>query len=86
MSPYHAMGNQVERLHSTLKRMLRIAIDKSPEKWVDILPFVMLAYREMPNKSTGFSPIERMFGSVARGPLTIIKEAWTGTESINCSK
>ena len=36
ISHYHAMGNQVERLHSTLKRMLRCAIDKSPEKWVYI--------------------------------------------------
>ena len=36
ISPYHAMGDQVERLHSTLKRMLRCAIDKSTEKWVDI--------------------------------------------------
>ena len=83
ISPYHAMGNQVERLHSTLNRC---AINKSPEKWVDILPLVMFAYLEVPNESTGFSPIELMFGSVARGALTLIKEDWTGTESINCNK
>ena len=86
ISPYHEMGNQIERLHLTLKRMLRCAIDKSPEKLVDILPLVMFAYCEVPNESTGFISIELMFGSVARGPLTLIKEAWTGTESINCSK
>ena len=54
--------------------MLRCAIDKSPEEWVDILPLVMFAYREAPNESTGLSPIKLMFGSVARGSLTLIKE------------
>lgn len=44
------------------------------DKW---LPFLMFAYREVPQASTGFLPFELMYGWPVQGPLDILKRAWT---------
>ena len=47
--------------------------------WDRMLPFLLFAYREVPHASTGFSPFELIYGRDVRGPLEVLKEAWTGS-------
>ena len=41
-----------------------------------MLPYLLFAYREVPQESTGFSPFELLYGRKVRGPLDILKETW----------
>ena len=58
--------------------MLRKFVSKSQKDWDEYLPYLLFAYREVPQESTGFSPFELFFGRRIRGPLDVLKEAWTG--------
>ena len=76
-SPYHPQTDGlVERFNDTLKRMLRWFI-KAPGAWDELLPYLLFSYREMPQVSTGFSPFELLYGRHVRGPLDVLREAWT---------
>ncbi|KAL5009600.1 hypothetical protein ScPMuIL_011905 [Solemya velum] len=78
-SPYHAQANgQVERFNGTLKKMLRCYAQKEPQNWDKHLPYVLFAYREVPQATTGFSPFELLYGRQVRGPLAILREEWEG--------
>ena len=82
-SPYHPQTDGlVERFNKTLKAMLRkIAADdiKNWDKW---LPFLLFAYREVPQASTGFAPFELLYGRAVKGPLDIVKESWKETKQV----
>ena len=79
-SPYHPQTDgMLERFRATLKAMLRKTCPASKE-WDRWLPYACFAYRDTPHLATGFSPFEVMFGRQVRGPLTIVKEQWTGKE------
>ena len=52
----------------------KVATNK--KDWDKILPFLLFAYREVPQASTGFSPFELVFGRNVRGPLDVVKESW----------
>ncbi|KAJ1123231.1 hypothetical protein NDU88_001704 [Pleurodeles waltl] len=41
-----------------------------------LLPCLLFAYREVPQKGVGFSPFELLYGHSVRGPLSIVKEGW----------
>jgi len=41
-----------------------------------LLPYVLFAYREVPQRTTGFSPFELLYGKEVRRPLEILKEEW----------
>ena len=43
------------------------------DKW---MPYLLFAYQEVPQDSTGFSPFELLYGRAVRGPLDILKESW----------
>ena len=77
MTPYHPQTDGlVERFNGTLKAMLKkTAIDEGKE-WDRLLPYLLFAYREVPQASTGFSPFELLYGRNVRGPLDILKETW----------
>ena len=78
-SCYHPQANGlVERFHATLKSMLRKFVSEEPNEWDKFLPYMLFAYREVPEVSTGFSPFELLYGRAVRGPLAILKESWTG--------
>ena len=47
-----------------------------PSKWDYHLPYVLFAYREVPNETTGFTPFELLHARHVRGPLNILKEQW----------
>lgn len=81
-TPYHPQTDgMVERFNQTLKTMLRKYVSDSGADWDQWLPFLMFAYREVPQASTGFSPFELLYGREVRGPLDILRESWEGESS-----
>ncbi|XP_071503098.1 uncharacterized protein [Diadema antillarum] len=78
-TPYHPQCNGlVERFNGTLKAMLRKMCEEKPKDWDRYVNPLLFAYRESVQESTGFSPFELLFGRTVRGPLTILRELWTG--------
>ena len=76
-TPYHPMANGlVERWNGTLKSMLKRVGQDEPKDWDLYLPYLLFAYREVPEASTGFSPFELVYGRPVRGPLVVLKESW----------
>ncbi|XP_064462232.1 uncharacterized protein LOC135372664 [Ornithodoros turicata] len=81
-TPYHPMANgMVEKFNGTLKQMLRRMSQEQPRHWDRYIAPLLFAYREVPQASLGFSPFELLYGRTVRGPLTILKELWTGHAS-----
>ncbi|KAJ1212450.1 hypothetical protein NDU88_000110 [Pleurodeles waltl] len=76
-TPYHPQTNGlVERFNKTLKGMIMGLPEKLRRRWDILLPCLLFAYREVPQKGVGFSPFELLFGHPVRGPLTLVKEGW----------
>ncbi len=76
-TPYHPQTDGlVERFNKTLKALLRKCATDSGKDWDKLLPFLLFAYREVPQASTGFSPFELLYGREVRGPLDVLKETW----------
>ena len=82
-SRYHPQTDGlVERFNGTLKTMLRKFVQEHPNEWDKLLPYLLFAYREVPQESTGFSPFELLFGRHVRGPLDVMKESWEEKEGV----
>ena len=86
-TPYHPQTDGlVERFNQTLKMMIRKTAVKEGLDWDKMVPYILFAYREVPQASTGFSPFELLYGHQVRGPLDILKESWEsnnkGEESV----
>eukprot|EP00731_Ephydatia_muelleri_P022289 Em0014g880a len=80
-TPYHSQCNGlVERFNQTLKSMLRRSATKDGKDWDKLLPYLLFAYREVLQESTGFSPFELLYGRRVRGPLDVLKETWEAKE------
>ena len=80
-TPYHPQTDGLtERFNQTLKQMLRKFVDESGADWDNWLPYLLFAYREVPQASTGFSPFELLYGRDVRGPLALLKETWMEEE------
>jgi len=76
-SPYHPQTDGlVEIFNGTLKEMLRKTAMADGKDWDKLIPYVLFAYREVPQESTGFSPFELLYGRDVRGPLDVLKEEW----------
>ena len=45
-----------------------------------LLPYLLFAYREVPQTSTGFAPFELLYAHPVCGPLDILKEEWETEE------
>ena len=75
-APYHPECNGVvERMHGTLGSMLTKATSLGMD-WVAQIPFALFALRSSPNRDTGFSPFELVFGHSVRTPLDILHQGW----------
>lgn len=80
-TPYHPEANGlVERFNGTLKRMFQVYAQDEPAKWDKMLPYLLFAYREVPRETTGFSPLELLYGRYVRGPLAILRESLAENE------
>lgn len=78
-TPYHPQTDGlVERFNQTLKSMLKKFVSETGKDWDKWLPFLLFAYREVPQASTGFSPFELLYAYPVRGPLEVLKESWEG--------
>ena len=76
-SPYHPKTDGlVERFNATLKEMLWKSAQEDGKDWDKLIPYVLFAYREVPQESTGFAPFELLYGRDIRGPLDILKDEW----------
>ncbi|GFX21296.1 transposon Ty3-G Gag-Pol polyprotein [Trichonephila clavipes] len=75
---YPASNGQVERWNKVLKDMIHHVIREYQRSWDRQLPFLLFAYREVPNTTTGVSPFRLLYGREARGPLAILKSSWAG--------
>ena len=60
--------------------MLRKAASAEGKDWDKLIPYLLFAYREVPQDSTGFSPFELLYGRAVRGPLDVIKDSWIASE------
>ncbi|GFT24527.1 retrovirus-related Pol polyprotein from transposon 17.6 [Trichonephila clavipes] len=58
--------------------MIHPVIREDPRSWDRQLPFLLFAYREVPNTTTGVSPFRLLYGREARWPLAILKSSWAG--------
>ena len=80
-TPYHPMGTgRIERLHSTLKSVLKKLCSSQPQEWHRFLIPTLFALREVPSDRTGFSPFELLYGRQMRGPVTVLRELWENVE------
>ncbi|XP_030283654.1 uncharacterized protein LOC115587797 [Sparus aurata] len=80
-SAYHAQSQgALERFHQTLKSRLRAYCTELDGDWEDGLPWLLLAAREVVQESTGFSPNDLVFGHTVRGPLSVFKDGWKGSD------
>ena len=70
----------VERFNQTLKLMLKKTLVKEGKDWDKLLPYLLFAYREVPQASNGFSPFELLYSHSVRGPLDILSESWQSSE------
>ena len=66
--------------------MLKKAASEDGKDWDRLIPYLLFAYWEVPQSSTGFSPFELLYGRQVRGPLDILRETWEArgrsTESV----
>ena len=75
-TPYHPQRDGlVERFNQTLKSMLRKFATQKEKDWDKLIPYVLFAYCEVPQRSTGFSPFKLLYSREVRGPLDVLQEA-----------
>ena len=75
----------VERFNQTCKKMLHHVMQQHGRQWHKFVPLTLWALREVPNATTGTSPYMLVYGRNPRGPLTILKESWTGENDTSVS-
>jgi len=83
-TPFHPEGNSlVERWNQNLKRMLHhVMVSDEPRDWDRKLPYLLWAYRELSNATTGLSPYQLVYGRVDRdGTLSVMKDTWSDDQS-----
>ncbi|GFW67297.1 hypothetical protein TNCV_3337981 [Trichonephila clavipes] len=72
----HAQSNAVERVHRTIKRVIKALCVESGEDWEGVLPLALFSLRTVAHESTGFSPTELVMGKNLRTPQTLVYEEW----------
>ncbi|GFW10410.1 retrovirus-related Pol polyprotein from transposon 412 [Trichonephila clavipes] len=72
----HPQSNAVERVHRTIKRVIKALCVESGEDWEGVLPLALFSLRTVAHESTGFSPTELVMGKNLRTPQTLVYEEW----------
>jgi len=73
-TPYHALGNGViENFNKTIKNLLKKVAAERPKDWHRYQGPLMIAVRDTPQDSTGFTPFELLYGYRVRTPMTLLK-------------
>ncbi|CAC5380411.1 Retrovirus-related Pol polyprotein from transposon 297,Steroid 5-alpha-reductase DET2,Retrovirus-related Pol polyprotein from transposon 17.6,3-oxo-5-alpha-steroid 4-dehydrogenase 1,3-oxo-5-alpha-steroid 4-dehydrogenase 2 [Mytilus coruscus] len=85
MEVFSRTNGMCEKFNGVLKRMLKAYASLEPKTWDKYLVYVLFAYREVPNDTTGFSPFELLYGRNVRGPLSVLKEQWEEPEDCQSS-
>ena len=76
-TPYHPMSTgRIERMHSTLKGVLRKLCQLKPDEWHRYLTPTLFALRELPSDRTGYSAFELLYGRKVRGPTAVLRDLW----------
>ena len=66
-TPYHPQTDGlVERFNGTLKGMLQTFVSRNQKDWDQYLPYLLFAYREVLQETTGFSPFELLLAASER--------------------
>ena len=80
-TPYHPMSTgRIERLHSTLKGVLKKLCVQQPKEWHRYLIPTLFALRELPSDRTGYSAFELVYGRQVRGPLAVLRDLWEDSQ------
>ncbi|GFS77775.1 endothelin-converting enzyme 1 [Trichonephila clavipes] len=69
-------SNAVERVHRTIKRVIKALCVESGEDWEGVLPLALFSLRTVVHESTGFSSTELVMGKNLRTPQTLVYEEW----------
>ncbi|GFX78803.1 retrovirus-related Pol polyprotein from transposon 412 [Trichonephila clavipes] len=72
----HPQSNAVERVHRTIKRVIKALCVDSGEDWEGVLPLALFSLRTVAHESTGLSPTELVMGKNLRTPQTLVYEEW----------
>ncbi|GFW29261.1 retrovirus-related Pol polyprotein from transposon 297 [Trichonephila clavipes] len=72
----HPQSNAVERVHRTIKRVIKALCVESGEDWEGVLHLALFSLRTVAHESTGFSPTELVMGKNLRTPQTLVYEEW----------
>lgn len=78
-SAYHVQSQgSLECFHQ--KSLLRSFCTELGRDWEEVLPWLLLAAREVTQQSTGFSPIDLVFAHSVRGPLAVLRDNFRGSD------
>src|SRR6266516_7420290 len=73
-----AANGMIERFNKVLKKLIHHVIHSGDERtWHTKLKFLLASYREIPNRITGVSPHQLVYGRTARGHMAVLKDIWT---------
>ncbi len=83
ITPGHSQGNGLaERTIGTLKELIHKVAYEQQKSWWKHLEYILWALREIPQSSTGVAPWTMAFGFLPKGPCSILKDTWSGDESL----
>jgi hypothetical protein len=80
---YLQMDGQTEVVNRSLGNMLRALVGDKPKHWDKVLSYAEFAFNCTPNRSTGFSPFEVVYGRVPNGVLKLTPLPSTGKKNQN---
>ena len=67
-------NGQAENAVKTFKNMMTTVLNRTEtSSWIEVLPFIQLAYNNTPHSSTGFSPNEMTYGQNVADSTTIVQ-------------
>jgi len=83
ITPYHCQANGlVERFNQSFKSLLHFAMREHGRGWHKAVPFLVWCMREVPNATLGVSPFMMQYGVQPRGLLSLIKDHWSGFQTL----